>query len=112
MMPEENLLRAIEDPAGYWEERCAAAEDECGVLRKRIDALEAERAEMPAIYAVQDWVDADGIHDGWRTSNGFFFSDRSHAEESLDYLAREHPNTEFRLAETRTTPWRVQENDR
>ena len=81
-------------------------------LLDHIDALEAERAEMPAIYAVQDWVDADGIHDGWRTSNGFFFSDRSHAEESLDYLAREHPNTEFRLAETRTTPWLSSTGDR
>ena len=45
MTPEENLLRAIENPAGYWEERCAAAEDECGLLRKKVDALEAERAE-------------------------------------------------------------------
>lgn len=49
LTPEENLLRAIENPAGYWEERCAAAEDECSVLRKRIDALEAERAEVLSI---------------------------------------------------------------
>jgi hypothetical protein len=95
MSPEENLLRAIENPAGYWEDRCAAAEDECAVLRKRIDALEAERAEMDT-----EW----NCWEGKKNPAGHPFPvPFRHAPGSHSDICRER----------RVTPWLpVQETDR
>jgi len=57
------------------------------------------------VYSVQQWVDADGVRDGWCTGHGYFTHNRADAEATLAYDRRTYPAETFRLAQAQITDW-------
>lgn len=73
------------------------------LLANRADVLRALGARR--VYASQDWVDADGIHDGWRTGYGHYTPSRDDAHISLEWDRSHMPDVEFRIAQAWLTDW-------
>lgn len=67
---------------------------------------ERERIGAQTIYVVQEWVDADGIHDGWNTAYGGFTNSLADAERTLEHLRKTHRDTEFRLVTATRSRWK------
>lgn len=75
------------------------------------DPRTEERPWMRTVYSVQQWVDADGIHDGWCTGYGSFTGSRDDALTSLRWNRDHCPDTTFRLASAQISAWKEEPDE-
>ncbi|UNX54099.1 HIT domain-containing protein [Georgenia sp. TF02-10] len=81
------------------------------VPRRAGDGLALPWTATRTVYSVQEWVDADGIRDGWNAGYGSWTGSRRDAERELQHARATYPGERFRLAAAEITDWREEPTD-